>query len=67
MKNYNEIAGLVSEKELDTLLEDEITGGATPITPATPTIVGTAIEVAVVVTLAWKYCPTTGCTYSCRF
>ena len=61
MKNYNDIAGVVSENELDELMEENVNGGAIP------EIVLVTIDITVAITVGWKYCPTSGCTYSCRF
>lgn len=62
-KLYAQLTAGETEKDLDNMLDEATVGGATPA--ATPVI--TAItSVIVAATAGFDFCPTSGCTYSCR-
>ncbi len=65
MKNYEEIAGIIPESELDELLEDK-TGAGTP-TPSSWTCITAITAITAQLTTGWDCCPTGACTHSCRF
>ena len=58
MEKYNEFAGIVSENELDEMLDEDTVGGATSL----PCI--TAVTALIT---CFANCPTTACSNSCRF
>ncbi|MBE6856934.1 MAG: hypothetical protein E7500_05850 [Ruminococcus sp.] len=65
MEKYNEFAGIVSEKELDSMItEDTAVGGVS--TYVCVTVPLTIVTVAQI-TFGWDFCPTCACTDSCRF
>lgn len=74
MVETRKIAGVMSEEELDSLLEGNISGGVTPtpaITASSIPCAKIAVEVvsiiggAIAATLSIDACPTSACTKSC--
>ena len=69
MENLREMAGAMSEEELDEMLVGNISGGA--ITPSSMPCAKLAVEVisiiggAITATLGLDACPTSACTKSC--
>lgn len=58
MEKYNEFAGIVSESEIDEMLDDNVSGGFTSW--------ACAIGITAIVTF-FANCPTTACSDDCRF
>lgn len=72
MKDFREIAGIMSEEELDQLLGANVTGGTSPLTPSSIPCIEASVKVAsviggaIVATMSIDACPTSGCTKSCN-
>ena len=58
MEKYNEFAGIVSESEIDEMLDEKVSGGASSV----PCLIGTTAIVTF-----FALCPTTACSDDCRF
>lgn len=57
-EKLNELAAVISEDEIDQFFGEDIVGAGKPNITIQP--------ITVTVTLRFDWCPTSGCTYSCR-
>lgn len=64
IEKFKKLAAVVSEDELDGMLDENIAGGASSVACATVVVKVTAVVVAA--TTGFDWCPTGACTYSCR-
>ena len=64
MEKFRKLAAVVSESELDEILDENITGAASTVPCAE--LVITITGVVVKATKGFDWCPTGACTTSCR-
>jgi len=65
MEQFKKLAAIVSEGEIDEML-DETTVGAASTLPCAEVVV-TVTGIIVKATTGFDWCPTGACTHSCRF
>ncbi|HOC35286.1 MAG: class II lanthipeptide, LchA2/BrtA2 family [Ruminococcus flavefaciens] len=65
MEQFKKLAAVVSEDELDEMLDENVTGAASSIPCAKVVVKVTTVVVAA--TTGFDWCPTGACTTSCRF